>query len=863
MGLGREGPSAQALMPPGPRDDLRAGAGAGEGAEAEGAEAAPAEDDHLPEDDQEAVLDSVVKLFAVGSSPNYRLPWQNKPQREVTGSGFVIMGRRILTSAHIVADQAFVLVRKHGSPKKYLAQPPTPVFIPQPDPATFSLPSRSPVLTLSIPSPHQVLAVVHECDLVHPPPLPLTPSCPRTLPPPSPSPSPPHQVQAVAHEFGEDKGGGGAGGRGGGAMGDFGGGGMGRGGGGGLGSRMGGGKGMGGDMGMGMGGRGEAGRGVGGAGGNEEFWAGLNPLPLGDVPQLQESVAVVGYPQGGDNISISMGVVSRVEPPSTHTAGRTCWPYRSTPHSTHLSRPILIPTGSHPPTLSGGDNISISMGVVSRVEPTKYAHSGAHLLAIQIDAAINPGNSGGPALVMTHVPVVAGDSTTSSAAADAAAGAYGSSSSSSGGGGRETSRSGGSGNGRDLMNSHRMDSQLQGESAGRAGGMQRRSGLEEESDSPSIKGLGWGDEGGDGMLGLGGEDGREEWEGEEGEEEVGVGGGWAEIEAERAAEEAAARAAPVAMRVEYRVVGVAFQNLTGAENIGYIVPTPIIHRFLHDAALHHRRFHGFSSLGVACQPLDNWQLRAHLRLPPTATGVLVNAVQPLSESSRWIKKDDVLTAFDCVPIADDGSVLFRKRERLPFDYLVSLKGSGERAMVSVYRGGQLMHFDMTVNPLPPLVAAQQWDSAPSYFIFAGLVFMPLSQPYLHEYGPDWLHSSPRRLCDLALRNLPEKPGQQIIILSRVLPDEVNGGYERLADLQVLKVNGMEVDNIRQLKDAVFETSGPFVRFDLEDGRIIAIDMAAARKSNAQILRRYRVPSASSWDLRQMADSNSHDSHSRF
>ncbi|CAI5952014.1 unnamed protein product [Closterium sp. NIES-64] len=856
MGLGREGPSAQALMPPGPRDDLRAGAGAGEGAEAEGAEAAPAEDDHLPEDDQEAVLDSVVKVYAVGSSPNYRLPWQNKPQREVTGSGFVIMGRRILTSAHIVADQAFVLVRKHGSPKKYLAQPPTPVFIPQPDPATFSLPSRSPVLTLSIPSPHQVLAVVlavvHECDLVHPPPLPLTPSCPRTLPPPSPSPSPPHQVQAVAHEcdlalltvgepgaggggmgggmggrgghhehehdhddhhhhdrFGEDKGGGGAGGRGGGAMGDFGGGGMGRGGGGGLGSRMGGGKGMGGDMGMGMGGRGEAGRGVGGAGGNEEFWAGLNPLPLGDVPQLQESVAVVGYPQGGDNISISMGVVSRVE-------------------------------------------------------PTKYAHSGAHLLAIQIDAAINPGNSGGPALIMTHVPVAAGDSTTSSAAADAAAGAYGSSSSSSsGGGGRETSRSGGSGNGRDLMNSHRMDSQLQGESAGKAGGMQRRSGLEEESDSPSIKGLGWGDEGGDGMLGLGGEDGREEWEGEEGEEEVGVGGGWAEIEAERAAEEAAARATPVAMRVEYRVVGVAFQNLTGAENIGYIVPTPIIHRFLHDAALHHHRFHGFSSLGVACQPLDNWQLRAHLRLPPTATGVLVNAVQPLSESSRWIKKDDVLTAFDCVPIADDGSVLFRKRERLPFDYLVSLKGSGERAMVSVYRGGQLMHFDMTVNPLPPLVPAQQFDSAPSYFIFAGLVFMPLSQPYLHEYGPDWLHSSPRRLCDLALRNLPEKPGQQIIILSRVLPDEVNGGYERLADLQVLKVNGMEVDNIRQLKDAVFETSGPFVRFDLEDGRIIAIDMAAARKSNAQILRRYRVPSASSWDLRQMADSNSHDSHSRF
>lgn len=32
----------------------------------------------------------------------------------------------------------------------------------------------------------------------------------------------------------------------------------------------------------------------------------------------------------------------------------------------------------------------------------------------------------------------------------------------------------------------------------------------------------------------------------------------------------------------------------------------------------------------------------------------------------------------------------------------------------------------------------------------GLVFTPLSQPYLHEYGDDWYHTSPRRLCDRAL-----------------------------------------------------------------------------------------------------------------
>ncbi|MCO5548496.1 hypothetical protein L7F22_001956 [Adiantum nelumboides] len=35
-------------------------------------------------------LDSVVKVFTVSSSPNYFLPWQNKPQREITGSGMTV-----------------------------------------------------------------------------------------------------------------------------------------------------------------------------------------------------------------------------------------------------------------------------------------------------------------------------------------------------------------------------------------------------------------------------------------------------------------------------------------------------------------------------------------------------------------------------------------------------------------------------------------------------------------------------------------------------------------------------------------------------------------------------------------------------
>lgn len=56
---------------------------------------------------------------------------------------------------------------------------------------------------------------------------------------------------------------------------------------------------------------------------------------------------------------------------------------------------------------TGGDTLSVTKGIVSRIEYLEYAHSGLASQAIQIDAAINPGNSGGPALAGRKVVGVA------------------------------------------------------------------------------------------------------------------------------------------------------------------------------------------------------------------------------------------------------------------------------------------------------------------------------------------------------------------------------------------------------------------------------------------------------------------------
>lgn len=76
--------------------------------------------------------------------------------------------------------------------------------------------------------------------------------------------------------------------------------------------------------------------------------------------------------------------------------------------------------------------------------------------------------------------------------------------------------------------------------------------------------------------------------------------------------------------------------------------------------------------------------------------------------------------------------------------------------------------------LRPLVPIHQFDVLPSYYIFAGLVFTPLTQPYLQEYGEDWYNTSPRRLCERALSAYPTEPGQQLVILSQV---KLKGCYQ--------------------------------------------------------------------------------------
>jgi hypothetical protein len=137
------------------------------------------------------------------------------------------------------------------------------------------------------------------------------------------------------------------------------------------------------------------------------FWEGVSPLSFGPLPRLQDAVAVVGYPIGGDTISVTAGVVSRIEVGAGgRRAGgaaldwvRVCrnlcrnkWCARFTCIPHNPPRPHPHPLPGRAPTRP----LPRPPRTHTHAQVTDYSHGSTDLLAIQIDAAINGGNSGGP-----------------------------------------------------------------------------------------------------------------------------------------------------------------------------------------------------------------------------------------------------------------------------------------------------------------------------------------------------------------------------------------------------------------------------------------------------------------------------------
>ena len=64
------------------------------------------------------VENSVVKVFSTVRTPDFAKPWGKQAPQEVSGSGVIIEGKRILTNAHVVLYASQVQVQAYQAGDK-------------------------------------------------------------------------------------------------------------------------------------------------------------------------------------------------------------------------------------------------------------------------------------------------------------------------------------------------------------------------------------------------------------------------------------------------------------------------------------------------------------------------------------------------------------------------------------------------------------------------------------------------------------------------------------------------------------------------------------------------------------------------
>uniref|UniRef100_A0A6N2LH17 Protease Do-like PDZ domain-containing protein n=1 Tax=Salix viminalis TaxID=40686 RepID=A0A6N2LH17_SALVM len=298
-------------------------------------------------------------------------------------------------------------------------------------------------------------------------------------------------------------------------------------------------------------------------------------------------------------------------------------------------------------------------------------------------------------------------------------------------------------------------------------------------------------------------------------------------------------------------VGIAFQSLKheDAENIGYVIPTPVIKHFIQDFEKK-GAYTGFPFLGIEWQKMENPDLRVAMGMKPDQKGVRIRRVDPTALESEVLQPSDIILSFDGVDIANDGTVPFRHGERIGFSYLISQKYTGDNAAIKVLRNSKTLEFVIKLSTHRRLIPSHVKGKPPSYYIIAGFVFTTVSVPYLRsEYGKEYEFEAPVKLLDKLLHSMPKSPDEQIVVVSQVLVAVLNIGYEELVNTQVLAFNGKPVKNLKSLANMVESCDDEFLKFDLEYDQIVVLRMKTAKEATVDILTTHCIPSAISDDLK--------------
>ncbi len=291
-----------------------------------------------------------------------------------------------------------------------------------------------------------------------------------------------------------------------------------------------------------------------------------------------------------------------------------------------------------------------------------------------------------------------------------------------------------------------------------------------------------------------------------------------------------------------KVVGVAFQGLSNADNTGYMIPTPVIRHFLQDVK--DGKYDGYVSMGVMEFPILNPAMRAKLNLPDDEKGVLVGEIFRPGPADGVLQPGDVILKLDGEDV-DSSGMMNIDDEMINMNEAIERKFAGDKMKVLFQRDGQTKEAEITLAPVKSRqIVSAAYDRKPRYILSGGLLFQPADRNVIVAHKI----TSPeigQELEEFMIRGGSGNK-EDIVLLTGVLPDEVN---EQLGDIEngiVTKVNGVELKGLNHLHELLHAAPQPeFHVIELKgNARPIILESRSLDAANKRISRRYGITSNS-------------------
>lgn len=287
-----------------------------------------------------------------------------------------------------------------------------------------------------------------------------------------------------------------------------------------------------------------------------------------------------------------------------------------------------------------------------------------------------------------------------------------------------------------------------------------------------------------------------------------------------------------------KVVGVAFQGFSGdvAQNVGYMIPTPVIRHFLKDIEDGH--YDRYMDLSIGIFETTNPAMRKALGLPDDDKGVVVSSVSSAGVCAGVLKVNDVILTLDDLSVASDGTVEL-EGERVLMAEIAERKFLGDTLKVGIMRDKKPMDLIVKFDQAFPFsIQGNTYDTQPEYVLFAGLLFQPLDRNLLSAYR----FENPRIgwFFEGFLTKELYKDHPEVIVLSAILPDPLNTYLNEFREGIVDDINGRKIRTLKDVSDAFAEKPEFYVVNFLGKGRPLVLERAAVEAAHDRIKSRYNV-----------------------